>query len=204
MFLSRRPSANYIRDFLSASRSLPLSYTPIGIAQQSPSDFTIDEACQGLGVGMEVFECAKKALLQWRQFELGWVELFPPDALIETGTVVAVLVNHFGFWSINGCRVVYGIGDGDSASQFGFAYGTLTNHAECGEEIFEVSIDAASLEVTYRIRAASKPRAALARIGYPFARALQARFRRDSLAAMQREVISGSVNLPDNSQSVLH
>jgi hypothetical protein len=40
--------------------------------------------------------------------------------------------------------------------------------------------------VKYRIRAISKPQAALARLGQPIVRALQARFRRDSVAAMKR------------------
>jgi uncharacterized protein (UPF0548 family) len=186
MFLARRPSLRDIDQFLDRCRELPLSYQPVGIANQSPAGFKIDEARCTLGNGIEVFERAKRALTLWRQFELGWVELFPRDASIEAGTTVAVVVNHFGLWSMNGCRVVYAIGERDSAPRFGFAYGTLTNHAECGEELFEVSIDAASLEVTYRIRAASKPRAVLARVGYPFTRTLQARFRRDSLAAMQR------------------
>jgi hypothetical protein len=41
-------------------------------------------------------------------------------------------------------------------------------------------------EVTYRIRAVSKPRAALALAGYPITRLFQERFRRDSIAAMKR------------------
>jgi len=41
-------------------------------------------------------------------------------------------------------------------------------------------------EVMYRIRAASWPRATLARVGQPIVRALQARFRRQSAAAMTR------------------
>jgi uncharacterized protein (UPF0548 family) len=199
MFLTRRPSSDEIEQFLNRCRELPLSYQPVGVAQRLPANFKIDEAQCALGNGIEVFERAKLALTQWRQFELGWVELFPRDASIEAGTVVAVVVNHLGFWSINGCRVVYALGQPGSDSKFGFAYGTLTNHAESGEEIFEVSIDAGSREVTYRIRAASKPRAALARIGYPFTRALQARFRRDSLAAMQRAV-SSAPNLTGDSE----
>ena len=99
---------------------------------------------------------------------------------------MAVLVRHLGFWSLNGCRVVYKFGDGD-ASQFGFAYGTLMNHAEMGEEIFEVSM-AESEDVTYQIRAVSKPRAALTRIGYPYARISQSRFRRDSIAALKHGI----------------
>jgi uncharacterized protein (UPF0548 family) len=67
-----------------------------------------------------------------------------------------------------------------------FSYGTLVNHAERGEELFEVALDAGTGEVTYRIRAASQPRAVLARLGYPLARMLQARCRRESAEAMQR------------------
>src|SRR2546430_4417158 len=188
MFLRVRPSQPEIDDFLAQSRQLPLSYQPIGIAGLAPSEFRIDEVRCKLGRGSKIFTSAKAAFLSWRQFDLGWVELFPRGAPIETGTVVAVLVNHLGFWSLNGCRIVYLIGDRDSATQFGFAYGTLTNHAERGEGIFEVSIDPTSQEVSDRIRAAAKPRATLARVGYPLTRALQARFRRDSLAAMQQAV----------------
>ncbi len=68
----------------------------------------------------------------------------------------------------------------------GFAYGTLTNHAESGEELFEVFIDPVSTAVMYRIRAISLPQTTLARIGQPIVRMLQARFRRDSAAAMKR------------------
>ena len=57
-----------------------------------------------------------------------------------------------------------------------------------GAEIFEVGLNAETGDVTYRIHAASRPRALLARIGYPIARVLQARFRRDSVKAMRREL----------------
>lgn len=83
--------------------------------------------------------------------------------------------------------MVYRVGT-DTGHEFGFGYGTLTNHAEEGEEIFSLRFDEASGAVTYAIRAASKPRAALARIGYPVTRAFQARFRRDSPAALARAV----------------
>src|SRR4029450_5828515 len=46
-------------------------------------------------------------------------------------------------------------------------------------ELCEVFIDPPAGDVVYRLRAASRPRAALARIGRPIVRALQARFRRD-------------------------
>jgi len=186
MFLTRRPSPQKIKQFLERSQSLPLSYEPIGIARESPRGYQIDEAGSIIGHGEESFARAKQALTNWKQFELGWVELHPPGAPVEVGTVVGVLVRHLGFWSLNGCRVVYLLDEDEM--KYGFAYGTLANHAELGEEIFEVSFDPVSQEVTYRIRAVSKAHAAAARIGYPYTRFLQDRFRRDSIAVMRRAV----------------
>ena len=188
MFLPRRPSQHDIEEFIARSRDLPLSYNPIGIAKESPRGFKVDEASGVIGHGEQDFARAKLALAEWRHFDFGWVELFPRGAPIEPGSVVAVLVRHLGFWSLNGCRVVYTLGDRRTGSSFGFAYGTLTNHAEMGEEIFELSLRPESEELVYRIRAVSKPRATLARIGYPFTRTVQTRFRRDSIAAMRRAI----------------
>ena len=72
-------------------------------------------------------------------------------------------------------------------STFGFAYGTLTNHAESGEELFEVSLDRHTGEVSYRIRAVSSPRATLARLASPYT-VSQARFRRESALAVRRAI----------------
>ncbi|HVS82046.1 MAG TPA: DUF1990 domain-containing protein [Pyrinomonadaceae bacterium] len=191
MFLPRRPSQQTIKEFVARSRDLPLSYNQIGIANESPHGFKVDEASGVVAHGRQDFERAKLALAQWRHFDLGWVELFPPGAAIEPGSVVAILVRHLGFWSLNGCRVVYTLGDRWTGPSFGFAYGTLANHAEMGEEIFEVSLAPDSEEVVYRIRAVSRPRASLARIGYPFTRMLQARFRRDSIIALREAIKEG-------------
>lgn len=188
MFLTHRPSPRELKEFLDQCRELSLSYAPVGIAKESPPGFDADLSSAVIGHGRETFERAKIALAEWRHYEMGWVELLPPGAAIGPGTNVAVLVRHLGFWSLNGCRVLYALGDRESESSFGFAYGTLTNHAELGEEIFEVRLDSESKEVVYRIRAVSKPRAPLARLGYPIARYFQARFRRDSARALQRAI----------------
>jgi uncharacterized protein (UPF0548 family) len=188
MFLTRRPSQRQLDEFIDQSRHLPLSYEQVGIAKRSPSGFKVDQVSAVIGHGQKAFERARIALTEWKHFDLGWVELFPRGTSIEPGSVVAVLVHHLGFWSLNGCRVVYGIGDSQSGTNFGFAYGTLTNHAEVGEEIFEVLLEPESESVIYRIQAVSKPGAALARIGYPITRVFQERFRRDSLIALRRAV----------------
>ena len=185
MFLARRPSQLAIDRFLNVSQELPLSYGPVGIVRGEKARHDLDEAIVAIGRGKADFERARTALIAWKQFDIGWVELFPRHAPVAVGTVVAVLIRHLGFWSLNGCRVLYHVGSPDDV-RFGVAYGTLTNHAEAGEELFEVFVDPQTDEVIYRIRAASWPRAALAHVGQPIVRALQARFRRHSAAAMKR------------------
>src|SRR5687767_9360598 len=127
MFLIRRPSPATIAAFLRESQELPLSYGPTGIVRAESARGDLDEAIVTIGRGRADFERARAALTEWKQFDIGWVETFPPHAPVVVGTVVAVLIRHFGFWSLNGCRVVYGV-DGDDEARFGFAYGTLTNH----------------------------------------------------------------------------
>jgi uncharacterized protein (UPF0548 family) len=192
VFLARRPSGGQVDRFLQESRDRPLSYGPVGIlsgrgGRGNPGERGhVDEATVVIGHGPAVFDRARAALMAWKQFDLGWVETFPRDAPIEAGTNVAVLIRHLGFWSLNGCRVLYTVGSEDGVDRFGFAYGTLTNHAESGEELFELSFDPRTDEVIYRIRATSWPQAMLARVGQPIVRVLQARFRAHSAAAMIR------------------
>jgi uncharacterized protein (UPF0548 family) len=188
MFLARRPSHSVIERFLRESEALPLSYGPAGIIKDKPAGRGVVEQVFVIGHGLDDFKRAREALMTWKQFDIGWVELFPSRMPVAVGSVVAVLIRHFGFWSLNGCRVPYGLGNSVNECRFGYAHGTLLNHAECGEEIFEVFLDHGTLEVMYRICATSWPRAALARAGHPVVRLLQARFRRDSVAAMKRAI----------------
>ena len=188
MFLLKRPSAERIERFLRESQDLPISYGPTGIVRDNIAGYRYDEVVARVGHGPVDFARAKAALLSWRQFDIGWVETYPRHAPVAVGSVVAVLIRHLGFWSLNGCRVLYLAGSHDDPDKFGFAYGTLPNHAESGEEMFEVLMDHRTHDVMYRIRATSWPQATLARIGHPIARALQARFRSHSVEAIRRAV----------------
>jgi uncharacterized protein (UPF0548 family) len=187
MFFVHRPSIDAVDRFVADCARLPLSYAPAGIVRDNSRARPIDDESRVIGRGTADLERAQAALRSWTHFKIGWVEVFPRHAPISVGTVVAVLIRHLGFWSLNGCRVVYEIGGGTDG-RFGFAYGTLTNHAESGEELFEVFLDPETEAVIYHIRAISWPQALLARVGQPVVRLLQARFRRDSAAAMELAV----------------
>jgi Domain of unknown function (DUF1990) len=71
--------------------------------------------------------------------------------------------------------------------KFGFAYGTLLEDEEQGEERFTVEFHSSNQSVWYDLYAFSRPNF-MARLGYPLARTLQKRFARDSKTAMPRAV----------------
>jgi uncharacterized protein (UPF0548 family) len=97
----------------------------------------------------------------------------------------------FGLWWLNACQIVYIVDEDGPVKRFGFAYGTLPEHAESGEERFTVEWHEQDDAVWYDILAFSRPQQFLARLGYPFARRLQKRFARDSASAMLRAVDEG-------------
>lgn len=190
MFLIRRPSQSVIQEFLSRQHNSSFSYTEIGSTNSIlPQNYSVDRNRVTLGYGSQTFHAAVSCLRQWDMFKLGWTELMPRAAPIEAGQTVAVLVRHFGFWSLNACRVVYVDEDGRC---FKFAYGTLQDHAEKGEEQFSIEWSLEDDSVCYSILAFSKPRMWQARVVRPISRMLQKKFARDSLAAMQR-VVNGLV-----------
>ncbi len=121
-------------------------------------------------------------------FKMPWVSLGWPSVPIQVGTDVAVSIHHFGFYSLNACRIVYVVDEEDPVKRFGFAYGTMAEHAESGEERFTVEWDRDEDTVWYDILAFSRPRQMLARLGYPLSRLLQKRFAEDSKAAMLEAV----------------
>ena len=190
MFLFRQPSEESINEFLRAQRDEPFSYKEVGASRKGSSEvagYVVDHNRIRLGAGEEVFGRAVEALRRWRMFDVGWVKICWPDTPIEVGNIVAVLGQHYGFRSLNACRVVYLVEEDDGVRRSGFAYGTLPEHAQSGEERFTVEWDRND-EVWYDLYAFSKPNNAPARIGRPFARALQRRFARDSMRAMVRAV----------------
>lgn len=186
MFLLQQPSDQQIRSFLSAQQQSQFSYGPLGLARGSaPVGYNFDHNRVQLGTGPAVFDAAVAAIRRWKMFDVDWMRLCWDDTLIEAGSNVAILVRHLGFWSINACRIVYVINEPE---RFGFAYGTLTEHAEIGEEQFMVEWNRKDDTVWYDLTAVSKPRL-IARFGYPYARKLQKKFARDSKHAMQRAVV---------------
>ena len=194
MFTLRKPTDEVVRSYLAAQAELPFSYPHVGMTRGNPpKGYDADRCRICLGQGPEVYDQAKAAVRRWAMFPAEMVELFWPDAAIEIGTVVAALFKAGCLWSLNPCRIVYAVDEAGDIERFGFSYGTLPGHLECGEERFTVEWHHADDSVWYELFAISRPRHWLARIGYPIVRREQKRFRELSGRSMQRSVTGATI-----------
>jgi uncharacterized protein (UPF0548 family) len=181
----RKPSPSEIQAFLSRQRGAAFSHPHVEASRGTPpAGWTVDHNRIRLGQGRAAWEAAREAVRTWRMFQLGWVEVHGTGAPLAPGLDVAPLAHVFGVWFLNACRVVYLI---DEERRFGFAYGTLPDHAERGEERFLVEWREDD-SVWYEILAFSRPGHWLTGLGLPVVRRLQKRFAAGSLAAMERAV----------------
>lgn len=194
----RAPTDNEVNAFLTGLRAggagAAFSYGPVGASRDDAvrvPGYNLDHNRERLGTGAADFEAACAALRAWRMFPAPWTRIAPVNAPLQVGQVVAMQARAMGFWWLNACRIVYVIDERDAGSsgggvvqRFGFAYGTLHAHVEQGEERFSVELHADG-SVWYDLRAFSRPRYWLVRLAKPIARRLQARFVRESKAAMR-------------------
>lgn len=182
MFRITEPSEKDVAQFISSQRNLNFTYPEVGATNTTPpSGYTVDHNHVQLGQGEGTYRAAVAVLKYWQHFDLGWVTIVPRGVPIEVGAIVAVKARAFGTWSLNASRVVYVINE---PRRFGFAYGTLPDHVECGEERFLIEW-LPDDSVWYDILAFSRPRHPLVRMSFPLARMLQKRFARDSISRVQ-------------------
>ena len=197
MFLLAPPDNKAIERFLVECETDTFSYPEIGSTRDTPpSSYNIDHNRMRLGTGQATFDNAQSAVRNWKMFGMEWVKLIHDNTPIEIGRTVAILVKHFGFYSLNAARIVYVLDETGEVRRFGFAYGTLSEHGEVGEERFSVEFHEATGEVWYELYAFSRPGSMLARIGYPLSRYLQKAFARDSKIAMLNAVSDRSESAP--------
>jgi uncharacterized protein (UPF0548 family) len=183
VFRLSRTSEDKRRELLATASNAPVSSPDLLsladglLGSKPPTGFAHDCSRSDLGQGQQIFEAARDAFHRWQQFDLGWVQVLDPGAKIATGQLVGVEVHTVCLWSVVFNRIVETV---DSPSRFGFMYATTTMHIEQGQERFVVEFDPATEAVSYLIEAVSRPRHPLARLAYPFSRAMQHRFARDS------------------------
>ncbi|MBK8091657.1 MAG: DUF1990 domain-containing protein [Verrucomicrobiaceae bacterium] len=182
MLSLREPKVESLRKMLSHWANQPLSYRPADLPK---GGFIADEHRVRLGTGQEAYAAAKQKLDAWVMFPQ-WARIIQATEGQQASTLVAMVVRICGLWWINPCRILR---RHDGAMTHGFTYGTLPEHAECGEEMFLIEMQTDG-SVWYVIRAFSRPRHWMAWLAFPLARWWQCRFVRDSQRRMMTDECS--------------
>ncbi len=177
------PSQEQLDALIISQDNSPITYIA---TQEGLSAYKHDNNKILLGEGDAIFAAAKQAIRQWAMFPGGWAKIYSDKTPLEVGRVVVICARVMGFWWLNTARIVHVV---DKEDRFGFAYGTLTHHAESGEELFLVEMDEQG-QVWYRIEAYSQPQHWLARYSYPLPRFYQKKFIRHSLRNMKKATLA--------------
>jgi len=171
--------------FLAAARNAPFSYPERGATRaDAPAGYDHDHNRLRLGSGEALFERARLALERWEHFPPAWSRVHPRTSAPQVGASVCVAFHLFGLWWLNAARIVYRLDEAGPTRRAGFAYGTLSCHVERGEECFRIDREPDG-SVWYDLGAFSRPAWWPVRLAKPLVRRLQARFVRDSQAALR-------------------
>lgn len=189
-----RPASGALQALVAESAAAPFTYPDVGATRSTLPAAWNPHVVEGVvGHGEAAFAAARAAIRGWVPFDLGWVHIIDPDAPLLAGQIVGFASRQLGVWTINLCRVVFVLDEVvEGVHHYGFAYGTLPDHAVRGEELFLATWDPSTDEVRFTIRKFSRPGRWWTRLAGPVSRAIQSRFSYDSLERMRRAVAEGA------------
>jgi uncharacterized protein (UPF0548 family) len=172
-----------------------LSYSTEGVTRhwevglrQQVKGYDVDQNVCVLGEGEACYLAAVAGLRQWKMFPR-WAQVRGSQGQ-QKGSIIQLCFHLLGLhWHSFG-RVVYDFEEEHVAGaqhRVGFAYGTLVQHVESGEERFSVAW-LKDGRVVYELQAFSQPRYWMARCAKPLARHWQKKFVRESQQSFQSYV----------------
>jgi len=158
----------HLDELLDRYAAAPYSYDEVGgSAGELPPGYRQTRRASRLGSGRGDFEEASALLFGWEMHRRAGLTV-AASGPATTGRTVVLGVG-LGFVLVVPCRVVYVVNE---PRRHGFAYGTLPDHPEKGEESFVVVRDDAD-DVWLQITAFSRPGSPVTRLAGPLNRMVQ-------------------------------
>jgi uncharacterized protein (UPF0548 family) len=178
MRLARRSG---LAGLISVYETATLTYTEVGGTQHElPDGYSHTRRGTRLGSGRVSFGAAADAVLSWQMHRRSGLAVAAEGPAAEGMTVILGMGRPLVL--VMPCRVLYVVNEPDRR---GFAYGSLTDHPEQGEESFVVVIDADDT-VRLEITAFSRPGNTLIRASGVVGRRIQARATRRYVDALSK------------------
>ena len=184
MKLVRPTNSSSIDALLKSLDSLEFNYPHVGasIAGRAVSGFRSLHYEIELGGSDEVFARAILGLKTWRAHHIPRVKVVPEGVSVTTGESLILEIGPQTLAIAAPCRIV---GIVDEPDRFGFAYGTLPGHPECGEEAFIVSRSNRG-RIVFDISGFSRPGNSIVRLSGPVSRWIQSSATNSYLRALKR------------------
>lgn len=123
-------------DALERHRADGLTYGHVGSTMDTsrhPDGPARQEERRNIGTGQAAFEAAKVALEVWSPQRAVGASIHPPEVRPDLGETVVLRLGIGRVQLSVPNRIVAVV---DEAHRYGYAYGTLPGHPECGEELF--------------------------------------------------------------------
>jgi uncharacterized protein (UPF0548 family) len=194
VFHSKRPSPDYLVSLQQEQANLSVTYSEIGgtLAPELPGGWHHLKAVREVAVpsGVDGFARGKEAIRTWAAQKELHLELQPACPRMVEGSVLvfALPMKPSGFWATGACRIVKVV---DEPNRFGFVYGTLPHHPECGEEAFLVHRDLTTTNrVSFSITAFSRGVKLPMKVSGPIGRLIQRRAAEIYLTGYEKSVLA--------------
>ncbi len=177
----RRPSESRVARIAEALPAQALTYAEVGATRGAlPAGFRHDRLTVDLGPDDgDRFRRACDAVRTWAPQRAAGIQVHPETPVHVGADIVLVMEPVAMVHAVATARIVYVV---DEPGCWGYAYGTLPDHPECGEEAFLVVREDG--RIRFILIAFSRPRALLGRLGGPITRAIQMRALNAYIAAV--------------------
>jgi uncharacterized protein (UPF0548 family) len=184
LILIRPSNTRAMEALLNSLSFLQPNYPEVGTSIEGsfPSGFRIHHYEIELSASEAVFNRAVAGLQSWQAHRIPRISIYPQSPPVRLGESLILEIGPRAIAMAAPCRIVRVVED---SNKYGFAYGTLPGHPECGEESFVVS-RLSTGKVVFEISGFSQPGSSIVRLAGPIARTIQTSATNSYLRALKR------------------